>query len=784
MSGSCAKPAPGWIEEDALAMTAETAVSNDSHQARARVFISYSRRDIAFVDRLEAALKARNFEPLVDRTEIYAFEDWWKRIEALIARADTIVFVLSPDAVDSEVSRKEVAFAASLNKRFAPIVFRTVNDKSVPQELAKLNFVFFTDESRFEANADRLAQALDTDIVWIRQHTEFGELARRWKLANESPGLFLRSPVLDQAERWIASRPPNAPVPTQETQVFISGSRQAATRRRNILTGSLAAGLVISLGLAGLAYWQRGVAVEQRALAEQNEALAKEERDRATRNFKLAQSTAESLVSDIAQGLRNVQGMRADAVRRILDTSRGTVDQLAASAPDDPTLQRSRGIMLAEFGTTYRTLGDLDQAQKAFRDGLAIAESLAAASPRNTLLQHDLSAAYVNVGDVDAAQGRLDDALKAYRSGLDIAVHLVAAAPNYAERDLSVAHNAVGDVLVVQGEFDAALGSYLNGLIVAEKLASTNPSNTRWQRDLSVSHNKVAGVLKVQGQLDNALKAYREGLAIRERLAAGEPSSTQFQRDLSVSYDNVGGTLVAQGRIDEALAAFRDGLVIAERLAAADRSDTGWQRDLAVGYGNIGNILVTQRRFDEAQEAFRSALGIAERLAAAAPTNTGLQRDLFVLNIKLGDVLTAQDKFDEGLKAYRASLDAVSRLAKADPGNLRRRDELLFAVDRVSDTSYKLLLARNFTTALAYADEVISFALDTIHLQRNRAHALMFLDRINEARTLYLQYRGQNRVIEEKSWDTVVLGDFAEMRQGGLTHPLMDEIEKLFTSRN
>src|SRR5712671_1566415 len=736
MSGSCAKPAPGWIEEDALAMTAETAVSNDSHQARARVFISYSRRDIAFVDRLEAALKARNFEPLVDRTEIYAFEDWWKRIEALIARADTIVFVLSPDAVDSEVSRKEVAFAASLNKRFAPIVFRTVNDKSVPQELAKLNFVFFTDESRFEANADRLAQALDTDIVWIRQHTEFGELARRWKLANESPGLFLRSPVLDQAERWIASRPPNAPVPTQETQVFISGSRQAATRRRNILTGSLAAGLVISLGLAGLAYWQRGVAVEQRALAEQNEALAKEERDRATRNFKLAQSTAESLVSDIAQRLRNVQGMRADAVRRILDTSRGTFDQLAASAPDDPTLQRSRGIMLGEFGTTYRTLGDLDQAQKAFRDGLAIAESLAAASPRNTLLQHDLSVAYVNVGDVDAAQGRLDDALKAYRSSLDIAVHLVAAAPNYAERDLSVAHNAVGDVLVVQGEFDAALGSYLNGLIVAEKLASTNPTNTRWQRDLSVSHNKVAGVLKVQGQLDNALKAYREGL------------------------------------------------VIAERLAAADRSDTGWQRDLAVGYGNIGNILVTQRRFDEAQEAFRSALGIAERLAAAAPTNTGLQRDLFVLNIKLGDVLTAQDKFDEGLKAYRASLDAVSRLAKADPGNLRRRDELLFAVDRVSDTSYKLLLARNFTTALEYADEVISFALDMIHLHRNRAHALMFLDRINEARTLYLQYRGQNRVIEEKSWDTVVLGDFAEMRQGGLTHPLMDEIEKLFTSRN
>src|SRR5712671_8132790 len=136
MSGSCAKPAPGWIEEDALAMTAETAVSNDSHQARARVFISYSRRDIAFVDRLEAALKARNFEPLVDRTDIYAFEDWWKRIEALIVRADTVVFVLSPDSAASDVARKEIAFAASLNKRFAPILLRPVTSAAVPEAVA------------------------------------------------------------------------------------------------------------------------------------------------------------------------------------------------------------------------------------------------------------------------------------------------------------------------------------------------------------------------------------------------------------------------------------------------------------------------------------------------------------------------------------------------------------------------------------------------------------------------------------------------------------------------
>jgi hypothetical protein len=149
-------------------------------EATARIFISYSRKDMAFADRLEAALKARGFEPLIDRTEIYAFEDWWKRIEALIGKADTIVFVLSPDAVASEIALKEVTHAASLNKRFAPIVCRRVEDHAIPEALQRLNFISFDDPACFDVAADQLAEALQTDIVWIRQHTEFGEAARRW----------------------------------------------------------------------------------------------------------------------------------------------------------------------------------------------------------------------------------------------------------------------------------------------------------------------------------------------------------------------------------------------------------------------------------------------------------------------------------------------------------------------------------------------------------------------------------------------------------------------------
>src|SRR6476620_4272865 len=188
-------------------MTSVAAWQENPEHAKAKVFISYSRKDIVFVDRLEASLKERGFEPLIDRTEIYAFEEWWKRIEGLIVRADTVVFVLSPDSIGSEVALKEVAFAQSLNKRFAPIVCRRLDDEVVPEALARLNFVFFDDQAQFEHAADRLAEALTTDIAWVRQHTDFGEQARRWSLARKSSGLLLRSPALEDAERWIARRP-------------------------------------------------------------------------------------------------------------------------------------------------------------------------------------------------------------------------------------------------------------------------------------------------------------------------------------------------------------------------------------------------------------------------------------------------------------------------------------------------------------------------------------------------------------------------------------------------
>jgi hypothetical protein len=74
-----------------------------------KVFISYSRRDsAAFADELMAGLEVAGFAPFLDRHDIAAGEDWEARLGGLIAQSDTVVFVVSLEAVKSEQCTWEV----------------------------------------------------------------------------------------------------------------------------------------------------------------------------------------------------------------------------------------------------------------------------------------------------------------------------------------------------------------------------------------------------------------------------------------------------------------------------------------------------------------------------------------------------------------------------------------------------------------------------------------------------------------------------------------------------
>src|SRR5258705_10962655 len=85
-----------------------------------RVFISYSRRDMAFADRLVAALESHDIEVIIDRRDLPLLEEWQNELIGFIRKADAIVYLLSPSSINSKWCRWEVEQVAALNKRLAP----------------------------------------------------------------------------------------------------------------------------------------------------------------------------------------------------------------------------------------------------------------------------------------------------------------------------------------------------------------------------------------------------------------------------------------------------------------------------------------------------------------------------------------------------------------------------------------------------------------------------------------------------------------------------------------
>ena len=94
-------------------------------------------------------------------------------------------------------------------------------------------------------------------------------------------------------------------------------------------------------------------------------------------------------------------------------------------------------------------------------------------------------------GDVLVKQGNLAEALKSYRAGLAIRERLSSSDAGNADwqRDLSVSYDRVGDILVKQGNLAEALKSYRAGLAIAERLSVVG----RGQRGLAA---RFVGVLR------------------------------------------------------------------------------------------------------------------------------------------------------------------------------------------------------------------------------------------------------------------------------------------------
>lgn len=192
------------------------------------VFISYSRKDKVFVQKLNDSLDAIGRDAWVDWEGIPVTAEWWQEIQKGIEEANTFIFVLSPNSIQSKVCRDEVEYAVSLNKRLIPVVSDSGFDSAaVHPSLAKINYQFFREEDVFEKSFLSLVKALDTDLDHVRMHTRILQRALEWEKQNRTSDFLLRGTDYENAQNWqgncLAQK--KSPPPTDTIMDYIATSK-------------------------------------------------------------------------------------------------------------------------------------------------------------------------------------------------------------------------------------------------------------------------------------------------------------------------------------------------------------------------------------------------------------------------------------------------------------------------------------------------------------------------------------------------------------------------------
>ncbi|EHQ07863.1 toll/interleukin-1 receptor domain-containing protein [Leptonema illini] len=145
------------------------------------VFISYSRTDSAFVDKLAVELVKERMNVWLDRWELKVGDSLLDRIQQAIQNADYLCIVLSKAAVESEWCRKELnaGLMRELEERHIILLPILIDDCKIPLFLREKLYADFrrSFDDGFQQLSESLAQAANSSqgrIADLRHYTDWG----------------------------------------------------------------------------------------------------------------------------------------------------------------------------------------------------------------------------------------------------------------------------------------------------------------------------------------------------------------------------------------------------------------------------------------------------------------------------------------------------------------------------------------------------------------------------------------------------------------------------------
>jgi WD40 repeat protein len=193
-----------------------------------QIFLAFSDQDEVIKEKIRKFLMREGLTIWTNKTDIKTGNEFEAAINRGIEGADTFIYLMSSDSLESAYCQQELSHALASNKRIIPLLIKKIELELIPLQLKGLQFIDFTDyedEVKYTLAVDKLLGELKQDPSYYEKHKILLVKALKWQKQNENPSLLLRGYNLQQFEAWLKvarQREDCSPLPLQEK--FITAS--------------------------------------------------------------------------------------------------------------------------------------------------------------------------------------------------------------------------------------------------------------------------------------------------------------------------------------------------------------------------------------------------------------------------------------------------------------------------------------------------------------------------------------------------------------------------------
>ncbi len=484
------------------------------------------------------------------------------------------------------------------------------------------------------------------------------------RLANEARGIvgdpsaapeegILRA--FDPLERAVREWPDN-----EDARALLLACRErlrGIRARRTRLRAGLATGAAASvLAFALLFTWQ------SRRLLAQTEI----ERDRALR-------AADTMMTELADGLRPLAGAQSSAVLGIVDKAAATYDEIIAAAGDRPELLERRAQADLRLADLYMTLGDSTGALRHQEQAERITRGLLSAGQDSAAIRELMARVLLSRTIIRSAQAAGADT----SDGLAEAISLLDAidrSEGPSARILLLRASIISRLSEVY--FNARRGAegrekQDEAIRLLQEGAEKYPDNPEI-RLLAIQAQSNASVSAMySGRMDEAMELSRRCAEDAAALVALDPGNAEWRSIRAARLSQYGQFLSAAGDFARALPIQDEAIGLLRELAALDPENTEVRLKLAQAQSERGALLVKTGRFADAREALLESVGEFGRLSARDPKNAQVLSGLQLSTNWLADAEEALGELESAEGRIRRIRELADQLAELNPGAIQ-----------------------------------------------------------------------------------------------------------------